>query len=141
MLNYPGVREKDKRFHPWYRILAESSRCRWRGRPPANSERTEPMCLRVDAIKHRQSQIGPIWPFFRRQKPQTPDFLLENQGFVFVECGGEGEIRKYPHPRSLSRGPGIQGLQRCRLCESVPTPFPRTLDCTALRVRTTRVGS
>ena len=31
--------------------------------------------------------------FFRRRKPQTTDFLLENQVFAFSECGGEGEIR------------------------------------------------
>jgi len=75
---------------------------------------------------------------------QTPEITnplgsLETRGFVYIEFGGEGEIRKYPHPRSLNRGPGIQGLQRCRLRESVPTPFPRTSDCTALRVRITRV--
>ena len=42
------------------------------------------------------SQTCPIWSFFERQKPQTPGFLEENRGFVFVECGGEGEIRNYP---------------------------------------------
>lgn len=31
--------------------------------------------------------------FLRRQKPQTPDFLQENQGFAFYQFGGEGEIR------------------------------------------------
>lgn len=33
--------------------------------------------------------------FLRRQKPQTPDFLQENQGFAFYQFGGEGEIRTF----------------------------------------------
>ncbi|MGE1152503.1 hypothetical protein ACQJ1Y_04830 [Pseudomonas kitaguniensis] len=30
------------------------------------------------------SKICSIWLFFKRQKPQTPGFLYENQGFVFT---------------------------------------------------------
>jgi hypothetical protein len=53
------------------------------------------------------SQTCPIWPFFERQKPQTPGFLEENQGFVFVKCGGEGEIRNYPFVIFETKPPGL----------------------------------
>lgn len=41
--------------------------------------------------RHGKPVICPVSPFSRCQKPQTPGFLEENRGFVFVECGGEGE--------------------------------------------------
>ena len=56
---------------------------------------------------------APIPPFSRRQKPQTPDFLQENQGFVFTYCAVEGEIRYRPPPLfQITPPPGFKGYSR-----------------------------
>ena len=52
--------------------LAESSPFNKHKSPHTNSEPAEQLCLKDDGKKHRQSHIGPIWPFFQPQKNHKP---------------------------------------------------------------------
>ncbi|WP_146114650.1 hypothetical protein [Pseudomonas frederiksbergensis] len=47
------------------------------------------------------------------QTPETtkPLTSLEIRGFMYIEFGGEGEIRNYPFAIFGTKPPGLQGLQ------------------------------
>lgn len=65
------------------------------------------------------------------QTPETtkPLTSLETRGFVYIEFGGEGEIRNYPRATFGACPPGLQGLQPCgahRICPSAVPEVKRT---------------
>ncbi len=89
----PGITiDLQRRGNPWYPPKLASNFIIRSIDPIPHS-----MAVYFRTEERSQTHFSPVWPFFRRQKPQASDFLYENQWLAFTEWSGEGEIRTPPN--------------------------------------------